>query len=122
MNWNHFSVSGRLCADPELRYSPDGKAITHGRIACNHRMKDKPALFLSFTFFGKGGEALAKHAAKGAAVLLDGRLEANEYDTKEGEHRKEIRMVATEWTFAEGKQRGEVDGETAPASEEEVPF
>ena len=115
-----------MCADPELRFAPSGAACCNGRLAINARRRDEPALFLSFSIFGKGAEALAKFAAKGSCVMLDGRLEANNYTTKSGEKRESIRLIATEWTFGESKAKEPcaVDGETAPATDdgEELPF
>ena len=76
---DRVTLSGRLVADPELKYLPSGTAVTNLRLASNRSFTSNgerrdEALFVDVEVYGKPGEALAQHKAKGDFLLVDGRL------------------------------------------------
>lgn len=80
---------GVLGADPELKYASNGNAYTRLRLACTERKKgqdgqwyDAGTTWLDVTIFGYQAEPAAQELAKGSRVLVTGRLEQREHNSK----------------------------------------
>lgn len=95
-----ITVVGNLTADPELRYTQNGKAVVNGTIASTPRTldrqsnewKDGEALFLRFSAWDQFAEHIAGSLTKGTRVIAQGRLKQRSYETKEGEKRTSIEL------------------------------
>jgi len=104
MNINRVVITGNLTSDPELRSLPSGTAVCDLRVAVNTRRKDgeewvdKPNFF-DVTVFGGQGEAVAQHLTKGRGVAVDGRLEWREWETKDGDKRQAVDIIADSVQF-----------------------
>ena len=111
---NTFTMTGRLAADPEVRFSPSGDAVASGRVADTPRRKnqqtgeweDGETLWLSFSLWGKKAEALADAAKKGDLVLVTGTLTQRTFEGKRGEQRTVIEVKATEVAIVPRIQSG----------------
>ena len=66
-------IVGNLGKDPEMAYTPDGKARTTFSVATSER-KDKTAWF-RVTAWERTAEIVNQYAKKGQRVLVEGRLE-----------------------------------------------
>jgi single-strand DNA-binding protein len=85
-------MDGRLTADPELRFTPQGHAVANFTVAGNDRKKDDatgewsdgPATFLRCSVWREQAENVAESLRKGDAVLVTGKVTQREYDDKEG--------------------------------------
>ena len=101
MSDNTITVVGNLTRDPELRFTASGKGVASFGIAVNRRVKvgdgyeDKTSFF-NVTAWDSLGENGAASLTKGARVIVTGRLEQREYETKEGEKRQAVEIVADE--------------------------
>ena len=86
---------GRLVADPELRFTPSGAAVTNFRIAYNPNPKKNPdgtwdngeGTFLTVNVWRGMAENVASSLQKGMEVIVIGKLAQRTYQTKEGEGR-----------------------------------
>ena len=101
MSLNKAMVIGNLGRDPELRYTQSGTPVTNFSVASNRKWKDKSSgemkeevTFMRVTIFGKQAEAVAEHLQKGANVLVEGRLQNNNWETESGEKRSSVDIVA----------------------------
>lgn len=111
---NTLTLTGRLAADPEVRFSPNGDAVASGRVADTPRIKDRTTgdwkdgetLWLGFTLWGKKAEALADTARKGDLVIVTGTLTQRSFDGKHGEQRTVIEVKATEVAIVPRIQSG----------------
>lgn len=89
-NINVAIISGRLGADPDLRYAQSGQAVLNLRVACTTSYVDKnkerkeSTNWLTCVVFGTRAEALAKRLAKGMLVSVQGSLRVSSYDDREG--------------------------------------
>ena len=72
MDYMKVIVTGRLTKDPEMQYTPEGKATTRFTLAWNGWNEKK--MWLNCTAFGKTGETINQFAVKGSQVLVDGEL------------------------------------------------
>lgn len=107
---NIWCGMGRLCADPEIRYSTgtaNAIAIAKFSIAVDRRFKrdgDPSADFFDITAFAKLGEFAEKYLHKGTKVVISGRLENNDYANKDGVKIRRNVIIAESIEFAESKQ------------------
>lgn len=98
------TVVGNVTADPELRYTQNGKAVANFTVASTPRTfdrqanewKDGDALFLRSSAWGDLGEHVAASLTKGSRVIAQGRLRQRSYQTKEGEQRTSIELEVDE--------------------------
>jgi single-strand DNA-binding protein len=95
------TLEGRLAADPELRFSTSGLAIGSLRMVTSSRKKndagewvDDKTLWIDVTCFGRVAENTIESTAKGDLLTVVGRLQTENWETKEGEKRSKIALVA----------------------------
>lgn len=99
-----ITIIGNLTADPELRFTPSGAAVTNFTIASTPRTfdrqsgewKDGDALFLRASIWRQAAENVAESLTRGARVIVTGRLKQRSYETKEGEKRTVVELDADE--------------------------
>jgi single-strand DNA-binding protein len=104
MNTTTITFAGNLTADPELRFSTTGKAITKLRVAVQSRRpkqdgngwEDGPATFQNVTVWGATAENAAESLTRGDRVVVVGRLEQRSYQTDAGEQRTTWDVTADE--------------------------
>src|SRR6516164_1506810 len=124
---NRVSLSGRLTADPELKYLPSGTAVANLRLASNRSYttngeRREEVLFVDVEVYGKAGAALAQHKAKGDFLLVDGRLRQHTWE-RDGHRHSRLAVVADQVSF--GPNTRGVAGATPPAEGEDkddLPF
>ena len=110
-----ITVVGNLVDDPELRFTPSGAAVANFRIASTPRTfdkqtnewKDGDALFLSCSVWRQAAENVAESLQRGMRVVVQGRLKARTYETREGEKRTvfeiEVDEIGPSLKFATAK-------------------
>lgn len=99
-----ITIVGNLTADPELRYTQNGKAVANGTVASTPKVfdrqsnewKDGDALFLRFSVWGEYAEHVAGSLTKGARVIVTGKLKQRSYQDKEGQNRTSIELEVDE--------------------------
>ena len=106
---NKVVLLGRLGADPETRYMPNGSAVTNLRIATNDGYRDKNTNeFVDTTewhrvvLFGRLAEIAAEYLKKGRLVYVEGRIRTNKWQDKSGQDRYTTEIVATEMQLVGG--------------------
>jgi single-strand DNA-binding protein len=93
------TLIGNITRDPELRFTASGQAIASFGIAVNRRWQKngewvEQTSFFNVSAWGQLGENVAESLGKGTRVVVYGRLEQREYETKEGEKRSVVEIVA----------------------------
>lgn len=99
-----ITIVGNMVADPELRFVPNGAAVTTIRVASTPRAfnketnewEDGEALFLTCNIWRQAAENVAESLTKGMRVVVTGRLKQRSYQTKEGEQRTVFEVEADE--------------------------
>ena len=127
---NEVIVSGRLTRDSELRYTPNGTAVTDIIVASNRIWskdsdRQEETTFVDVTIWGKQAESLQEYLVKGRHVMVVGRLKLNKWETEEGGKRSKLTMVADKvnLTPGGGKANGsKTKGKVEEKEREEVPF
>jgi single-strand DNA-binding protein len=115
---NRVIVVGRLTRDPELRYAPNGTAVTKFTVACD-RYGDG-ADFIPVTVFKKTAEACANNLNKGRLVGIEGRWQTGSYETNEGKKVYTNDLIADNVRFLDSGNRQ--DNRQAGTTSEGDPF
>ena len=92
--YNHTGLQGRLTADPELRYTQQGTAITSFTLASDTGRKTKDGKkitnFIECVAWRAQAEFVCKYLSKGRLVLVEGELTSRSYEDKDGNRRKAV--------------------------------
>lgn len=103
---NIVVIVGRLVEKPIVKYSASGTAVTNIRVANNvYQGADKKEKVNWFTVvvFGKQAENCEKYLDKGRQIVVNGRLDWSSWETKEGEKRSTIKIIANRIQFIGGR-------------------
>jgi single-strand DNA-binding protein len=98
MSLNKMMIIGNLGADPELRYTPSGKAVTNLRVAVNSNRKGpdgewiEETLWLRVEVWDQAAERAAEQFRKGNKVYAEGELRAREYEGNDGQKRTSLEL------------------------------
>ncbi|MCA2002801.1 MAG: single-stranded DNA-binding protein [Chloroflexi bacterium] len=101
---NRVQLIGRLGKDPETKFTPSGKKVTHFSLAVGSRWKDKSGEtkesteWFNIEAWGRLGEVCQEYLKKGSLVFLEGRLKTDKYEDK-GETRYFTKVVAQTLQF-----------------------
>ena len=107
---NKSIMMGRVVKDPDLRYTQteNGElAIANFRLAVDRkfvRRGDPEADFFSCTAFGRKAEFAEKYLFKGIKILVEGRMQNDNYKNLAGENVYGMRLMIEEISFAESKK------------------
>lgn len=108
---NRIVLIGRLTADPALRYTQSGKAVTRFTLAVDRRPRggqaERETDFIDVVVWEKLGELCANHLGKGRLVAVEGRLQVRSYDAQDGTRRKAAEVVAENVQFLDWPKEGE---------------
>lgn len=102
---NRVILMGNLTRDPALRHTPSGIAVSDLGIAVsdNYRKKDgemvERTCFADAVVWGRQAETCCQYLHKGAPVLLEGRLQLDQWETDTGEKRSRLRVRADNVQF-----------------------
>lgn len=98
---NSVTLSGHLGGDPELRYTPSGKAVCEFSLAVDSRRRGEGGKWETETSWfrvecwEKVAEWVAQDLKKGAPVIIEGKLSTNEWvDKDSGKKQSKTRVVA----------------------------
>lgn len=113
---NKVILIGRLGADPDVRYFPNGSGVANLRLATTDGYKDKDGQYVeqtewhSVAIFGKKAEIAEKYLKKGSLVYIEGQLYTEKWTDKEGKERSKTGIKASEMQLMPG---GSDQGELA---------
>ncbi len=108
---NKFIGIGNLVKDPEMRFMPDGKAVSNFSIAITERYKDKAGEpkevteWVNIVTFGKLAEIAGEYLSKGSQVYVEGKLKTEKYQ-KDGQDRYITKIIADKFQMLGGKGEG----------------
>jgi len=101
---NRVQLIGRLGKDPESKFTPTGKKVTHFSLAVSNRWKDKngetkeSTEWVNIEAWGRLGEVCQEYLKKGSLIYLEGRLKTDKYEDK-SETRYYTKVVALTLQF-----------------------
>ena len=105
---NKVILIGRLGKDPEMRFTPSGKAVTNFSMATSESWKDaagerqEKTEWHKIQIWGPLAEIAAKYLSKGKQVYVEGRLQTREWEDQSGQKRYTTEIVASALTMLGG--------------------
>lgn len=97
---NCFVGIGRLTRDPELRYTPSGRAVCRFGLAINRSYKNQDGnnvedtLFINISVWGKQAEYCSQFLKKGRRIAVSGELRSNNWQDRDGNKRTSFEINA----------------------------
>ncbi len=133
MSVNKAILIGNLGRDPELKYTPSGKAVTTFTLATTDRwtsqdgQKQEQTVWHNIVAWGRQAEVINEYLAKGRQVYIEGRIVNRSYDDKEGNKKYISEVVVQNFQFLGARREtpepsGGVPGEGTPPDDEDLPF
>lgn len=113
-SFNKVILLGNLTRDPQVRYTPGGTAVAEVGLAVNRTWFDKQSnqkkeetTFVDVTLWGRQAEVAGEYLSKGRSVLIEGRLQLDQWEDKNtGDKRSKLRVVAEEMKMVGGRGEG----------------
>lgn len=118
-NFNKVILAGNLTRDPELRYTPAGKAIARITLAINRNWKTETGetkeevTFVEVDAFGRQAEIIGQYMKKGRPFLVEGRLKLDQWEDK-NTHQKQSKLKVVLESFSFIDSRGPEGGAGEP--------
>ena len=112
-SYNKVILVGRLTRDPQLSYLPSKTPVCEIGLAVNNRWRDREGqtredvCFIDCRCYGRQAETLNQYLSKGRQLLVEGRLELDQWETPEGQKRSRHRVFVQTFQFLDGGQGGQ---------------
>lgn len=123
MGVNKAILLGRLGRDPELKYTPGGKAVCSFSLATTERwttqdgQKKENTTWHNIVAWGKPAEIMKEYLRKGSEVFIEGRIDNRSWEDKDGNKRYISEVVVGNFQFVGARATGSGSAdEAAPAS------
>lgn len=120
---NRTILIGRLTADPNMRYTPAGVAVTQFTLAVDRPAaagKEKEADFIPIVTWRQLAETCANYLRKGRLTAIEGRIQVRNYENNEGKRIYVTEVVADNVRFLERNEQQQQ--ESPPPNTQRDPF
>jgi len=104
--FNKTILMGRLVRDPELNQTTSGIAVCKFTVAVNRpyqKDKERQADFINVTAWRQTAEFVSKYFSKGSVIIVEGKLQNNDYTDKEGVKHYSMQVMADNVNFGGSK-------------------
>lgn len=119
---NRVFLMGNLTRDPELRQTAGGISVSDLGLAVSEKYRNKEGLqvetkcFADVVVWGRQAETCSQYLVKGAPVIVEGRLQLDQWQTEEGQKRSRLRIRADRVQFLGRLQADPGDRDDPPDS------
>jgi len=125
-SFNKVILMGNLTRDPQLSYLPSQTPVCEIGLAINHRWRTpdgqqrEDVCFIDCRSYGKQAEVLNQYMKKGRSLLIEGRLQLDQWESQDGQKKSKHRVFIERFSFVgspqgDGPQGGGQAGGYAPA-------
>jgi single-strand DNA-binding protein len=107
-NYNKVILVGNLTRDPQMSYLPSQTPVVEFGIAVNRKWKGpdnqprEETCFVDCRIFGKQAETFAQYMSKGKSALIEGRLQIDTWEGKDGAKHSKHRIFVERFQFMGG--------------------
>lgn len=121
---NVVCLIGRLTADPELRYTPNGVAVANFKIAVDNGFgENKQTSFIPIVVWKGQAESCSNHLTKGKLVGIKGYLQIRSYDGQDGQKKWITEVIAENVRFLSSKDsNNDFGGHDIDFDTSDIPF
>jgi single-strand DNA-binding protein len=110
MSVNKVILLGRLGADPEVKFMPSGTAVLNLSLATSRKFKNQESgnyeektEWHRVVFFNKSAETIGQYLKKGQQLYVEGRLQTNKWQDKDGVEKYSTDIISDNFTFVGSK-------------------
>src|SRR5262245_37587562 len=120
---NKVQLTGRLGADPEMRFTPQGHAVTTFRVASNRSWRStdgeahEDTEWFRVVAWNKLAEICNQYLIKGARVYVEGRLQTRQWQDQDGQTRYSTEVIANDMIMLDSRRDTPSAGEYEAAPE-----
>lgn len=114
--FNIAILTGRLTADPELKYTQNNVPVCSFTIAVNRQKRadeEQQTDFINIVAWRQNAEFISKYFQKGSLIGIEGAIQTRNYTDKNGNDRKAVEVVVKNAQFAESKKDKPAEAEPA---------
>ena len=111
-------IIGNLGADPEMRYTPNGRPVTQFNVAVNQSTKNQQTGewveatdWFRISVWGDRAERAAENLRKGNRVFVEGRFKTREFEGRDGQKRTSLEITADSLVNLEKRAREGEEGQ-----------
>ena len=127
---NRATLVGRVGRDPELRFTADGTPVASFSMAMTEIYKRKDGTkaddttWLDIVVWRKLAEIVGEYVKKGALLYVEGKIQVQKYEDREGVKRQKIQVVADQMKMLGSKGSGQqrTDDPDFPTEEDDIPL
>ena len=111
---NKIILIGRAVRDPEMRYTPNGTAVTSFTLANNSSYgsgdnKKESVSYFDCVAWSKAAEIITEYLKKGKQILITGRLNQRSWKDSDGNNKSKIEIVVEEFQFIGGRDENKTE-------------
>ena len=117
---NKVMIIGNLGADPEMRYTANGNAVTTFNVATSRRFTDnsgerrEETEWFRVVTWSRLAETCAQYLTKGRQVYVEGRMQTRSWEGQDGQKRYTTELIAEDVRFLGGGRNAEASSSFAP--------
>jgi len=125
MSLNSVNIMGNLTRDPELKFTPSGKAvcsisIANNRVYTKNNEKVTEVSYFDVEVWGVIAENCAKYLKKGSGIIVEGRLRQDRWE-KDGKTQSRVRISANNVHFMAKKRDDSTEPYAGPEANTSAP-
>jgi single-strand DNA-binding protein len=115
-NYNKIIMIGNLTRDPQMSYLPSNTPVVEFGLASNRRWKGQDGqqredtCFVDCRAYGRQAETINQYTAKGRQILVEGRLQFDRWQDKDGQTRSKHRIIVENFQFLDSRPAGQGGG------------
>ena len=107
-SYNKVILVGNLTRDPQLSYLPSQTPVGEFGLAVNRKWKSQDGqareevCFVDLQAYGRQAETINQYMAKGRSILIEGRLQLQQWTAQDGGKRSKLRVIVESFQFMGG--------------------
>lgn len=109
-NLNKVILGGRLTADPELKQTPQGVAVTSFSVAVKRRGKEEQTDFINCVAWRQTAEFVCNYFKKGSSICISGNIQTRTWTDKDNTKRYATEVIVDEAFFVDSKSENPAGG------------
>ncbi len=123
---NKVMIIGNLGRDPEMRFTPSGRAVTSFSVATSRNwtsaegQRRSETEWFNIIAWGQLAEICNQYLKKGQQVYVEGRLQTRKWEDEQGNKRSSTEVIAREMVMLNDR-KDKPEGESSADSEESFP-
>lgn len=120
-SYNKVIMIGNLTRDPQLTYLPSNTPVVEFGLASNRRWSGtdgtqrEETCFIDCRAYGRTAETISKYCKKGRPLMVEGRLDFDQWEAQDGSKRSKHRITVETFVFVDSRGSGENAASNSPA-------